>query len=215
MEKNKRNPKIKLSANAVAFLAAITIVVGLFFASYNFVHEKQMAVYDYVNEEINQVATVADETTQEIEEEQVQNEAQEAVDLDHYIGYLEIPKLNFNRGFYDISSSQNTVESNIQVIEGSSMPNVSNGNLIIAGHSGTGYRAFFNDLYKLELGDTAIVTYKERKYTYQITNIYTQAKTGTVTIKRNKNKTILTLITCTNNDDTTQTIYIAELVSVE
>ena len=89
-----------------------------------------------------------------------------------------------------------------------------NGNLIIAGHSGTGWKAFFNDLYQLNIGDQAIVTYKDRKYTYQIENISKQAKTGTLTIKRNKNKTTLTLITCTNNDSTTQTIYVASLVNV-
>ena len=66
-----------------------------------------------------------------------------------------------------------------------------NGNLIIAGHSGTGWKAFFNDLYQLNIGDQAIVTYKNRKYTYQIENISKQAKTGTLTIKRNKKRLIL------------------------
>ena len=122
--------------------------------------------------------------------------------------------MGFNRGFYNIASPENTVEKNIQVIEGSKMPNKKNGNLIIAGHSGTGWKAFFNDLYKLNIGDQAIVTYKGHKYTYQIEDISKQAKTGTLTIKRNRNKTTLTLITCTNNDSTTQTIYVASLVNV-
>ena len=94
------------------------------------------------------------------------------------------------------------------------MPDVTNGNLIIAGHSGTGWKAFFNDLYQLVEGDQAIVTYQNKRYTYQITNIYKEKKTGTIAIKRDYNKTSLTLVTCTNNDDTTQTVYIAELVSV-
>ena len=34
-------------------------------------------------------------------------------------------------------------------------------------------------------------------------------------IYRNYEKTTLTLITCTNNDSTTQTIYIAELINKE
>ena len=147
-------------------------------------------------------------------EEKEEEEDNTDNDLEHYIGYLEIPKIGFNRGFYNIASPNNTVESNIQVINGSKMPNKKNGNLIIAGHSGTGWKAFFNDLYQLNVGDQAIVTYKNRKYTYQIENISKQAKTGTLTIKRNKNKTTLTLITCTNNDSTTQTIYVASLVNV-
>ena len=127
---------------------------------------------------------------------------------------MEIPKINFNRGFYRIENPANNVEQNIQVIEGSTMPDVDKGNLIIAGHSGTGWKAFFNDLYQLVEGDQAIVTYQNKRYTYQITNIYKEKKTGTIAIKRDYNKTSLTLVTCTNNDDTTQTVYIAELVSV-
>ena len=53
------------------------------------------------------------------------------------------------------------------------------------------------------------------KYVYKITNIYKQPKTGKLAIYRDYDKTTLTLITCTNNDSRTQTIYVAELVSVE
>ena len=56
------------------------------------------------------------------------------------------------------------------------------------------------------------VTYGGRKYQYNIVNIYNVDKTGTVTIERNFDITTLTLITCTYNDDTKQTVYIAELV---
>ena len=104
---------------------------------------------------------------------------------------------------------------NILVVEGSSYPTKEKGNLILAGHSGTGWKAFFNDLYKLNKGDKAIVTYKGKTYTYKITNIYTQPKVGKIAIYRNYDKTTLTLITCTNHDSTTQTIYIAELESIE
>ena len=51
-----------------------------------------------------------------------------------------------------------------------------------------------------------------QKYKYSIVNIYIVPKNGKVPIYRNYNKTTLTLITCTKNDDTTQTVYIAELV---
>ena len=100
-------------------------------------------------------------------------------------------------------------------MEGSNYPDVDKGNFILAGHSGTGWKAFFNDLYKLSAGDTAKITYKDKTYTYQITNIYKQPKTGKLAIYRNYDKTTLTLITCTNNDSTTQTIYIAELINKE
>ena len=122
---------------------------------------------------------------------------------------------NLTKGFLDNRSSENDVEKNILVVEGSNYPDVDKGNFILAGHSGTGWKAFFNDLYKLSAGDTAKITYKDKTYTYQITNIYKQPKTGKLAIYRNYDKTTLTLITCTNNDSTTQTIYIAELINKE
>ena len=51
------------------------------------------------------------------------------------------------------------------------------------------------------------------KYTYQVVNIYEQQKTGTAKIYRDTSKTTLTLITCTKDSKTLQTIYIAELVN--
>ena len=92
---------------------------------------------------------------------------------------------------------------------------VKNGNFILAGHSGTGWKAFFNELYRLETNDQVQVSYKGKKYTYSIVNIYKQPKVGTVSIYRNYDKTTLTLITCTNYDNETQTIYIAELISID
>ena len=212
MKRRKNNNNI-LSSNIVALISAIVIVIGLFLIFYNFINKKRLVAYDYINEQLNTNVEVKNITSTD-EPEEKEEEDNTDNDLEHYIGYLEIPKIGFNRGFYNIASPNNTVESNIQVINGSKMPNKKNGNLIIAGHSGTGWKAFFNGLYQLNIGDQAIVTYKNRKYTYQIENISKQAKTGTLTIKRNKNKTTLTLITCTNNDSTTQTIYVASLVNV-
>ena len=65
----------------------------------------------------------------------------------------------------------------------------------------------------MQIGNDVYITYHGKKYHYQIVNIYDVEKTGTVKIQRNYDKTTLTLITCTKNDDTKQTIYIAELVA--
>ena len=124
-------------------------------------------------------------------------------------------KINLTKGFLDKRSPENHVDKNILVVNGSNYPSTERGNFIVAGHSGTGWNAFFNDLYKLSIDDIAEVSYKGKKYTYKIVNIYTQPKVGNIAIYRDYSKTTLTLITCTNNDSTTQTIYIAELVKTE
>ena len=97
-------------------------------------------------------------------------------------------------------------------MKGFDYPDVKNGNFILVSHSGTGPQSYFKNLYKLGIGDKAVITYKGKKYEYKIVKIYTQKKQGYVTIYRDVNKTTLTLITCTKNNKTLQTIYIAELV---
>ena len=217
MAKNKKlNKKKRISPSTVALIGAFVITIGGFFILYNFISDKKLFAYDYMNEQIydNRETEIYDVNTTEVNTDEETN-TKNYQDIESYIGYLEIPKIKFRRGFYNIESTLNTVEANIEIIKGSNMPDVTNGNLIIAGHSGTGWKAFFKNLYKLEVGDEAIVTYAGINYKYKITNIYKQKNTGTVSIKRNYDKTTLTLITCTKDDSSTQTIYIAELDSVE
>ena len=218
MAKNKKlNKKKRISPSTVALIGAFVITIGGFFILYNFISDKKLFAYDYMNEQIydNRETEIYDVNTTEVNTDEEETKTKNYQDIESYIGYLEIPKIKFRRGFYNITSKLNTVEANIEIIKGSDMPDVTNGNLIIAGHSGTGWKAFFKNLYKLEVGDEAIVTYAGINYKYKITNIYKQNNTGTVSIKRNYDKTTLTLITCTKDDSSTQTIYIAELDSVE
>ena len=218
MVKNKKlNKKKRISPNTVALIGAFVITLGGFFILYNFISDKKLFAYDYMNEQIynNNETEIYSVNTTEVTTDEEENKTQNYQDIESYIGYLEIPKIKFRRGFYNIDSKLNTVEANIEIIKGSEMPDVTNGNLIIAGHSGTGWKAFFKDLYKLEVGDEAIVTYAGINYKYKIANIYKEKNTGTVSIKRNYDKTTLTLITCTKDDSSTQTIYIAELYTVE
>jgi LPXTG-site transpeptidase (sortase) family protein len=213
MEK-KLNKKRRISPSITAAIGALITIVGGFFLSYNYIQSKRVIAYDYMSnmfyngEEI--VITEEEDTRKPVEQEKLPDEV--ATD---YIGYLVIPKINLTKGFLDIRSADNDVEKNILVVQGSNYPDTDKGNLILAGHSGTGWKAFFNDLYKLDVNDTVYVKYKNKKYIYNIVNIYTQPKVGKLAIYRNYDKTTLTLITCTNNDSTTQTIYIAELISVE
>lgn len=208
---NKKGKRI--SPSTIAVIGSVIILIGGFFLSYNYIQSKRIIAYDYMANVFYQAEEVEIlEYDGELEAEPVEEELGEVTN--EYIGYLTIPKINLKKGFLDMRSELNNVEQNITVIEGSSYPDKEKGNLIIAGHSGTGWKAFFNDLYKLSTGDTAEVSYKGKKYTYKIVNIYKQEKIGKVAIYRNYEKTTLTLITCTNFDNATQTIYIAELQNI-
>ena len=216
----------KSSPYVSATIGALLTLIGGFFLSYNYIEAKKIVAYDYManvfyngKEIVEKEEKEEKEEKQEIKEEEelreeVEDELPEEIS-NEYIGYLIIPKINLTKGFLDIRSPDNDVEKNIFIVPGSNYPTTDKGNFIIAGHSGTGWKAFFNDLYKLEINDTAFVTYKNKKYVYRIVNIYTQPKVGKIAIYRNYDKTVLTLITCTNTSTTTQTIYIAELISIE
>lgn len=209
--KNKKEQRI--SPSVTALIGTIIIMVGGFFLLYNYVNTKKVMVYDYMNNIFYaQGSTIEPSKENLIENSEVPNAS---YDVEQYVGYLNIPKINLNKGFYPKESPYNDVEKNLFLVKEAHYPNEALGNLIIAAHSGTGWKAFFNDLYKLSVGDTAIVDFQGKKYTYKFVNIYKADKTGTISIYRNKDKTTLTLVTCTNNDSTTQTIYIGELQSVE
>ena len=118
-----------------------------------------------------------------------------------YIAVLKIPKIKLEKGLYDLKSANNNVDKNIQIVSGSSMPDIKNSNLILASHSGNAKISYFKNLNKLELNDKVSIDYKGNTYNYSVVNKYEIAKTGQAKIIRNKNTNTLTLITCVHNTD--------------
>lgn len=219
MEKQQnKNQTKRISPNQTAIIGAILTLIGGFFLFYNYIEKKTTFAFDYMasilDEQSSKENIILQQDGKKTEKEEQEQDSGEEI-TNEYIGYLIIPKINLTKGFLDKRSPENDVEKNILVVEGSTYPDKEKGNLILAGHSGTGWKAFFNELYQLTIGDYAYVTYKNKKYIYQIKNIYKQQKTGKIAIYRNYDKTTLTLVTCTNYDQTTQTIYIAELEKIE
>lgn len=131
-----------------------------------------------------------------------------------YIAVLEIPSINLKKGLYAIDSKNNNVNKNIEIIDSSDMPDITKGNFILAGHSGTGRIAFFDNLDKLIVDDTIIVYYKNIKYIYQINNIESIVKDGTIEIKR-EFESMITLTTCNQKNKNEQLVITGILVSKE
>ena len=159
------------------------------------------------NTTINNVNTENLTVTTEKKEEAEENDKKANYS---YIGELSIPKIKLKRGFVSKESRYNNIEYNVTIADEADYPDVPLGNFILMAHSGNAYISFFDKLYKLQIGDEATVSYNANTYNYRLTNIYNQAKTGTVAIYRNPSIKTLTLITCTHNDDYNQTIYIFE-----
>lgn len=220
--------RIRLKNSTILLIGIIIIISGVCIGLYEYFEERKIKTFsnmnimlyenelpeyiespDIENEEVND-----QEQNDNIEQPEDNPENKESIvnQNNNYLGILEIPKINLKKGFYDINSKYNNVDYNITIINGSTYPNEENNNLILAAHSGNCSVCYFNKLYKLELDDYAYLYYKNIKYSYKIVDIYDVEKDGTVEIYRDYSKNVLTLITCTRNSNTKQTVYILEKI---
>ena len=111
---NKKQEK-RISPEMIAIIGSITILIGGFFLSYNYIQSKKVMAFDYISNifyEQNQEIIVSDGEQEVEEEEEDLGEV-----TNNYIGYLSIPKINLKKGFLDKRSPDNDVEKNILVVD--------------------------------------------------------------------------------------------------
>ena len=197
--KNSRKNRL-LIVGSLLFIIGISIVSFNFITKFNIQNEEKKAIEEfYIQEEKEE----NNETTIESEDK--------TQDKTDYIGILKIPKINLIRGLVSPDSKYNNVDYNIQIIDGSDMPNVTNGCFILAAHSGNASISYFKNLNKLSVGDNVSLDYANNTYNYKIVKIYEVEKTGKVKIERNHDKTTLVLITCKHNTNK-QIVLVANLM---
>ena len=142
----KNNLKFQVAAGVILIISGIPLLLS------NYIKEKRDVVFSEMNLVLSEINT---RDIENVEEEPAVEEPTEEVKEDNnnyiyeeYLGVLDIPKINFYKGFYSKTSSLNNVQFNLFVLKESDYPDVVNGNLIIAGHSGNYSNSYFNDLYK-------------------------------------------------------------------
>lgn len=210
---NKKEQLIKLVASFI-FLTGAFMYIGRIGYNYYVELRDYQKAQEFLNIGKEETEVIKVDIDDEDTQEQPKQEEKKVPNY-NYIGVLEIPKINIKRGFLNINDKGNNVNKNLQVIKGSDMPDVKNGNLIIAAHSGNSYISYFKNLYKLSNDDIAYVYFNNIKYTYKVAGKYDVEKTGKVVIHRDNKKNTLTLITCSQTDKTKQIVYILELESEE
>ena len=220
LKRTRKNKNIDKKEQLIKLVASFIFLIGSFMyigrIAYNYYVE--LRDYNKAQEFLNIGKEEVEEVKVDIDEEEIkeQSKQEEKKTFNYnYIGVLEIPKINIKRSFLNIKDKGNNVNKNLQVIKGSDMPNVKNGNLIIAAHSGNSYISYFKNLHKLSNDDVAYVYFNNIKYTYKVVGKYDAEKNGKVTIHRDNKKNTLTLITCSQTDKTKQIVYILELESEE
>ena len=130
MAKRKKTSKtIFVVIGSLFLLIGVSLISYDFFSKRNVEINEQMAIEEFYTsqEEIKEEST---NDTQKVEEVKKQNKI-------NYIAILKIPKIDLERGLVDPKSYLNDVKYNLEIVEGSSMPDIKNSNLIIASHSGT------------------------------------------------------------------------------
>ena len=109
------------------------------------------------------------------------------------IGELIIEKIHLKENLYKQESYLNNVDRNIAILKNSESPKEQNSIMIIAAHSGTGSKAYFENLNKININDSVILEYENSTYTYIVKDIWSEEKTGKIKIpKENTNQLILT-----------------------
>ncbi len=208
MDKKKKNA-------IIIIICFVSFLLGVILLSYDYILSKRDLAFEKINMEINGNKQVKKKDKKDVSQEDLTKADNQNGYKYDYVGTLEIPKINLTKGFVDMNSRHNNVDYNIQIIKPSNYPDVENGNLIFASHSGSSSISYFKKLYKLSVGDEVNVYYKDIKYKYRVDSIYNEPKTGYLTLRRNREKTTLTMITCTRNSNTKQTIYISYLEAKE
>lgn len=213
----KKNNKQNSQLIQIGFLL---ILFGIFIFGYQFIYKNKVKAFQTMNQKLYEQKKKEKSSTDKKEEiapiptQSLETNTNSNAHITYqFIGYLEIPAIGLKQGFVDKHDIHNNVEENITILKEATYPDQL-GNFIIAAHSGTGAIAYFNELYRLKEHDTIYVYYKNKKYTYEIVRIENHPKNGNIKIYRDKTKSTVTLITCTNDNDTTQTVYIATQVAV-
>lgn len=197
-------------SNKLFIISVINLVIGITLFTYNSVYDYYLNMLDknkvdnYISNSKIKVNIVSIDNDNTINNEDVNN----------YLGVISIPKINLEQGFYGIDNPMNNVDKNIELISNSNMPDVENGTLILAAHSGNDRVSYFNKLYKLNIDDEIEIIYNKSKYLYKLIDIYEVEKTGSITLHNINNITSLVLVTCSNFNDNLQVVYISRLVNV-
>lgn len=189
-----------------SILIVLGIVLPLSKELYKFIQDK---------EEKSKVEYFFDNYKDDIDKQDTEQKDSKEKHAFNYIAVLEIPTINLKRGLVSKTDKNNNVNRNIKILKESDMPDIENGNFILASHSGTSRVSFFRYLNKVKENDLIFIYYKNIKYTYKVVHTHLEVRDGDINIVRNKNKTSLTLTTCSQEKKGNQIVIISELINKE
>ena len=204
-----------LIVGSFLIIIGIGILGGKLVNNYLDKKQEQDLINNFYEQQEEYVVDVPVMEEELVEEEVVEQEEKKETTTPtiNYIAVIKIPKIGLEKGLASKGSYWNNVNRNIEILSESDMPDVKNGNVILAGHSGNSGVSYFRKLNKLQNDDTVSIVYNGKEYKYKMVNSYEIEKNGYAHIVRNAEKSTLTLITCKHNTNK-QIVVICELVEV-
>lgn len=186
-------------------IAIIIILCGFLIIGHDYFMAKKDKAYQnmslLLSQEPEVVEKVNDEVVEVVSREDTSGKVKKKNVSYNYAGRLIIPNINLNRGFLKYGQRGNNVDQNIAVMKGSTYPTDQYSHLVLAGHSGSGWNAFFTNLDDLSIGAIAYVKYNNKEYKYKLVKIYKDKQSdGGIDLYRHSNKKALTLVTCSRPD---------------
>ena len=132
-------------------------------------------------------------------------------DFISYNAVIEVPNISLKTGIVMSDKTFKSMDRNVSIYPSSDMPDVKGGNFILFAHSGNARVSYFKNIDKLKIGNEIKVYYNKTEYEYKVIKKYDISQDDDTPLSKMKDKTIITLITCTKNNDDYRTIVVGEL----
>lgn len=119
------------------------------------------------------------------------------IQKDEMIGYIEIPKVDIYLPVY-YGTSDTVLKKGVGVVENSSLPVAGDStHSVLSAHTGLPSQELFTGVEDLVKGDTFFVHILNKVYAYRVNQIVVVLPEETEELMIQKNKTYVTLLTCT------------------
>lgn len=121
------------------------------------------------------------------------------------IGTIIIKTIQLKEKIYNINSSENNVDKHVTILKESIFPEKDNSIVFLAAHSGEGAIAYFQRLNEIHIKDEIIFIYNNKKYTYEVKEIWEEKKNGYINVNKDIKKQLI-LTTCSPNKEKYQLV---------
>lgn len=120
----------------------------------------------------------------------------EEINIGDEIALINIPSINLNTAIIH-GTDNKYLKHHVCHFENSAMPG-ENGNFAIAGHSSYRYNQVFNDIHKVNIGDTIKIKTINEEFTYKITKKFETNPDNIEVLNQDNHIKEITIVTCTN-----------------